>query len=84
MEKALITSQKLIDVINLALDHDWKHKDCYCRVDSLKKVVIGERNWELSTHSTGGHDLCRTDECTSLIQRVLSELATKYNVSWQE
>ena len=43
MTKTLITEQRLIEAINLALRHDWPHKDCYCEVAALKKVEYPEK-----------------------------------------
>lgn len=82
MTKALITEQRLIEAINLALRHDWPHKDCHCEVVALRKVKYPERNWEVQVKSTGGANLLHTEECESLLEKVLSELVGKYDVQW--
>lgn len=82
MAKALITEQHLIEVINLALRHDWPHKDCHCAVTALRKVEYPERNWEVETTNMGGANLLHTEECEHLLERVLSELVGKYDVQW--
>lgn len=82
MTKALITEQRLIDAINLALRHDWPHKDCHCEVSALRKVEYPERNWEVELTHMGGANLLRTEECERLLDRVLNELVGKYDVQW--
>ena len=82
MTKALITEQRLIDAINLALRHDWPHKDCHCEVAALTKVKYAERNWEVQEKSIGGANLLHTEECESLLEKVLSDLVGKYDVQW--
>lgn len=82
MTKALITEQRLIEAINLALRHDWPHKDCYCEVAALRKVEYPERNWEVEHTSMDGTNLLHTEECEILLERVLSELVEKYDVQW--
>ena len=82
MTKALITEQRLIDAINLALRHDWPHKDCHCEVSALSKVKYPERNWEVEQTSMGGSDLLHAEECERLLDRVLNELVVKYDVKW--
>lgn len=82
MTKALITEQRLIDAINLALRHDWPDKDCHCEISALRKVEYPERNWEVETTSVGGANLLHTEECERLLDRVLNELVGKYDVKW--
>lgn len=82
MTKALITEQRLIEAINLALRHDWPHKDCHCEIAALRKVEYPERNWEVEDTSISGVNLLHTEECECLLKRVLSELVGKYDVQW--
>ena len=82
MGKTLLSEQKLVDAINSALAKDWAHPERFCRVESLKKVGRPDRNWEVDTDSTSGPDLRHATECDALRQRVLSELASKYDVLW--
>ena len=82
MTKARITEQRLIDAINLALRHDWPHKDCRCEVVALRKVECPERNWEVESTSMDGANLLHAEECELLMGRVLNELVGKYDVQW--
>lgn len=82
MTKSLITEQSLIDAINLALRHDWPHKDCHCEVSALRKANYPGRNWEVEFTSMGGANLLHTEECERLLGRVLNELVGKYEVQW--
>jgi hypothetical protein len=82
MTKALITEQRLIEAINLALRHDWPHKDCHCEVAALRRVKYPERNWEVEHTNMGGTSLLHTEECERLLERVLNELIGKYDVQW--
>jgi hypothetical protein len=82
MTRALITEQRLIEAINLALLHDWPHKDCHCKVAALRKVEHPKRNWEVEVTSVGGANLLHTEKCERLLEKVLSELDGKYNVQW--
>lgn len=82
MDKALITEQRLIEAINLALRHDWPHKDCHCQVLALRKVKYPERNWEVESTSTGGPNLLHAEDCQLLLERLLNELAGRYDVQW--
>jgi hypothetical protein len=60
MTKALITEQRLIDVINLGLRRDWPHKNCHCEVLALRRVEYPERNWEVERTRMGGANLLHT------------------------
>ena len=83
-QKALITAARLVDAINIGLQKDWKHKDHHCRVIGLKRVNYPERNWEVESYGTGGKDLMRSTECQQLLDRILNELVTKYDVIWPD
>ena len=82
MTKALITEQRLIDTINLALRRDWHHKDCHCEVSALRKVKYPKSNWKAELTNMGGANLLHTEECEHLLDRVLNELVKKYDVQW--
>ncbi len=84
MTKALITEQRLIEIINLALHHDWAHKDCQCEVAALRKVGYPERNWEVEVTSINGANLLYAQECEHLLEKVLGELIGKYDVQWPQ
>lgn len=84
MAKDLLSEQKLLEVINVALKKDWIHEDCHCDVRSLKRINTPERNWEIEVFGTGGTNLHHTAECDALRQRVLEELVRKYDVLWPE
>ena len=84
MAKDLLSEQRLLEVINIALEKDWAHKDCHCDVRSLRKINLPERNWEVAGFGTGGTTLLYTAECDELRQRVLEELVPKYDVLWSE
>jgi hypothetical protein len=82
MSKAQLTEQRLIEVINVALEYDWPHKDRPCRVDSLRKIKQPDRNWEVESYGTSGPDLGHVPDCDELRQQVLYELSQKYDVLW--
>ena len=88
MAKELLSEQQLLEVINVALEKDWAHKDCHCAVGSLRKINLPERNWEVAGFNTGGTTLLcpaeYTAECDALRQRVLEKLVPKYDVLWSE
>ena len=84
MPKALLTEQKLIAAINVALAHDWPHKDRPCRVEALRKVKLPDRNWVVDTYSTSGPNLAHVQDCEELSQRVLDELFPIYDVLWNK
>lgn len=82
MVKTLLPEQKLVEAINNALAKDWPHSERLCRVESVKKANRPNCNWEVATDSTSGPDLRHAAECETLRQRVLEELASKYDVLW--
>lgn len=82
MAKLLITERRLVEAINLALRHDWPHKDCHCEVVSLRKVNYPERNWEVDSTTRGGVTLLHEAECQRFLDRVLNESVGKYDVDW--
>lgn len=84
MAKGLLSEEQLLGVINETLAKKWAHKDCYCRVDSLKKASLPRRNWEVDTFSTGGITLSHSKECDELRQSVLNEIVEKYDVRWPQ
>ena len=84
MAKDVLSEQELLEEINKALAKKWAHKDCYCRVDRLRKASLPGRNWEIDTFSTGGTTLNYSKECDELRQSVLIELVAKYDVHWPQ
>ena len=69
MTKTLIAEQRLVEVINLELRHDWPHKDCHCEVAALRRVKCPERNWEVERTSMGGVSLLHTEECERFLKK---------------
>lgn len=84
MVKALITEQKLMEAINLALAHDAPSNDKPCRVEAIQKAAFPDRNWEIVAFSTSGSDLLHAQDCDKLRQAILDELAPKYDVVWEK
>lgn len=84
MAKDILSEQRLLEIINEELAKKWVHKDCYCRVDRLRRASLLGRNWEVDTFSTGGTTLNYSKECDDLRQSVLNELVAKYDVRWPQ
>lgn len=84
MPKAQLTEQRLIEVINVAFEHNWPHTDRPCRVEALREVTRPDRNWEVDTYSTSGSDLLHSPDCDDIRQRVLEALIPNYDVLWKK
>ena len=83
MNKESLPEHKLLEKINGAVTRDWPHLQDHCEVLSLKEVTNNpNRNWMAEPASTGGYGGPHKDECDELCQRVLDDLARKYNVQW--
>lgn len=82
MNKAKITEEALLDAINLALENDWEHPNCHCRVEKLRQANRTSGNWEVDSVNYGGETLEHHSECDELRKRVLDELYPKYDVAW--
>ena len=82
MAKSLVPEKVLIEIINTALADRWPDKEHTCRVLTLKRVDLPERNWEVESFGSGGVDLLHTSDCDDLRQLVLEGLVRKYDVEW--
>lgn len=87
MKRVLQTVKQLIEAINVAVANDWKHKDHHCIVSRLRQSSGSGCNWQVDIRNcggAGGASHAHQEECNFLIERAVSVLAQKYNVSWQE
>ena len=84
MEKSLCTEQQLLDAANCAIAKELPHPEHEWRVESLRIVNHPNRNWDADQITTmrKSTDLRHIAECEALCERVLDELASKYDVSW--